>query len=204
MTVKQVVLGFGKATLPGTFASIACFRVTAPFSRDSGVNSGRQDRSYIRDYQVGNIPNYGMLYQRRVEQPLGTVLLLQSGWKQGGIPTKDAALFLRLREGATEWHIDARLPLNQGNTHGDRFRVFEGNADILTAEDLQTYGYEVNRQYRDKFMSREEIDECFILSKATEERVQRPNLMVVGVGADKKLVEVAQAPLRRMAINRKR
>lgn len=203
MNKMTCTLGFGKANLPGTYASIACFRLKPPFMRDSAVNSGRQSRDHMRDYSVGIIEERGMLYQRRVEHDVGTVVMLQSGWKRGGSPIRDGALFLRLREDAVEWRISAKLPLSDGNTFGGEFVVFEGRADMLSADELQTFGFEVNRSYRSRFMAQEEIDECFILQAVSNERTPRPSLMLVGTGAERKLVEVAAAPSRRLVLRKR-
>lgn len=203
MSKQTCILGFGKANLPGTYASIACFRLKPPFMRDSAVNSGRQDRNYSRDYAIGAIEERGMLYQRRVEHETGTVVMLQSGWKRNGSPIRDGAIFLRLREDATEWRITAKLPLSDGNTYGAEFVVFEGRADMLNADELQTFGFEVNRSYRSRFMAREEIDECFLLQILSQERSARPSLMIVGTGEQRRLVEVAAAPSRRLVLRKR-
>ena len=203
MSLQQVTLGFGKANLPVTLASIACFRVQAPFVRDSAANSGKTVRAATRDYSIGIAPDFGSLYSRLVEHKQGEVLLLQSGWKRRGASIRDGAIFLRLRDGAPKWSIIAKLPTEAQNLHGAEFEVFNGFADMLNVEDLESFGMEVPNHYRSKFMSAEEVDECFILRQELPERLPRPGLMRVMEGGKEKVVEVAKAPARRMRLGRR-
>lgn len=199
MSVQQVTLGFGKANFPVTYASFTCQRVTAPFVRDSGVSSGRSlGFNTGQEYMVGTIKERGSVYVRPVEHPQGQVLLLQAGWKRNGVSIRDGAIFLRLREGAAKWEIRFKIPLDNGNVIGADFVGFVGHADMLTAEDMGTFGFEVPRSYRQKFMSDEEVEECFTIRRLDDERAPRPNLMVVGTGKEAKVVEVAQQPRRRI------
>lgn len=204
MSVQQIKLGFGKANFRITLATFACQRVTAPFVRESGVTSGRSlGFNAGHEYMVGAIREWGSVYNRDVEHPQGTVLLLQAAWRRSGVPIRDGAIFLRLREGAPKWEIRFKIPLDQGNVIGSDFIGFLGHADLLTHEDMGTFGFEVPRSYRQKFMSDEEVEECFTIRQAESERLPRPNLMIVGAGKDAKVVEVAQEPRRRLAIRRR-
>lgn len=203
MDTQQVILGFGRANFPATSASYACFRVQAPFNRDTGINSGTQDRGYGKEYMAGAISAYGTLYERKVTHPMGTILILQVGEKRRGAPIRDGALFLRLRDGAPRWKVEGRIPTDACNMHGDRFTMFVGNADILTVDELDSFGIEANRMYREKFMSEEQIDECFILTMEAKEVKPRPNVMVVGEGKSRRTVEVAVAPSRRLRLPKK-
>lgn len=204
MSVQQVTLGFGKANFPNTYASFTCQRVSAPFVRDSGVSSGRSmGFNSGQEYMVGAVTEHGSVYVRPVEHEQGRVLLLQTGWRRNGVPIRDGAIFLRLRETAAKWEIRFKVPLDHGNVIGADFIGFTGRADILSADELGTFGLEVPRSYRQKFMSEEEVDECFVLRRLEEERSPRPNLMIVGAGKEAKIVEVAQAPSRRIVMRRR-
>ena len=198
MSVQIVTLGFGKANFPITLTTLTCFRVATPFVRDSAVNSGKQNRGTYREYQLGAIKPQGSVYTVDVEHPQGTIVLLQAAWKRRGAPIRDGAVFLRLRDGAPKWKIKARLPTEHENHHGDLALMFEGYADILAPDDLSTYGIEAPRHWREKFMSMEEVEECFTLEQMQQERIPRPSLLIVNDKGGKRLVKVAAAPPRRL------
>lgn len=193
----QVYIGIGKANFKLIYASFACMRVKPPFLRDSALSSGRQIRDgQTGEWHAGAIAEHGVLYRRLIEHEPGTILMLQVGWKRNGAPTRDGAIFLRLREGASRWSIEGRLPMDADNRHGEFFNLFTGNADMLAPADLAAYGIEANKNYRERFMAAEEIEECFRVSCVVAESIPRPNLTLVGEGETRRLVEVA-APLRR-------
>ncbi len=202
MSQQIITLGFGKANFPATLATFACFRVRPPFLRDSAVTSGAQQRGQGSDYHAGAIDVHGTLYVRPVSHANGEILLFQSSWKRRGAPIRDGAIFLRLREGAAKWAIHAKLPMEPENRHGAQFKVFEGCADLLSADELMGFGLEAPRMYRQKFMSEEEVDECYVLEELQEERAARPNLLVVKDGDKTKVVEVASKPQRRLVFRR--
>lgn len=198
MSVQEIQVGFGKCNFPVTLTTLTCFRVKAPFIRDSAASSGRSIRGAYREYLAGAVPDFGVLYSKGVEHNQGEVILLQSGWKRRGASIRDAAVFLRLRDGAAKWRIEAKLPTEVQNQYGGQFSVFDGFADVMSLDDLSAAGFEVPRHYREKFMSEEEVDECFLLSQMLPERLARPGLMVVRDGGKEKVVEVASAPARRI------
>lgn len=195
----EVSLGFGKATLPGTVASIACFRVAAPFIRDSGVSSGRR-AGPSREFFVGATASHGSLYSSEVTHPEGTTLLFQVSWMRNGLPIRDGAVFLRLRSQGPLWKLQARLPLEPQNIWGGSFEVFKGRADILAASDLEEAGITPFQSYLSKFMLPEEVDECFIIQRQGDEIAPRPRVVQVEGEHGAKLVEVATPARRRMRI----
>lgn len=200
--VQAVVIGFGKANFPDTLATFAVFRVRTPFYRESGVTTGRQIPGAYAEYLAGAHADHGSLYRKTVEHKMGDVIALQASWKRNGSPLRDGAVFLRLRDGATKWKIEAKLPRSQANRIGGEFVVFEGHADILTVDDLDEAGFALPGSWRDKFMSEEEVDECFVFEQLLAERLPRPVLTTVIRDGKETVVEVAPKPLRRMLFRR--
>jgi hypothetical protein len=198
---SHVVLGFGKANFPDTLASYTCQKVEAPFVRVSAVTSGKA-LSGGHEYLPGSIPHRGTIWVRPVEHPEGTLILLQASWKRSGAPIRDGAVFLKLRNQGAQWEVNFRLPTDACNVVGDSVRAFEGRADILGEQELASIGIEVPRMFRDKFMTDEEVDECFTIVRVSAEIAPRPQRILVGEGRDAKVVELAAAPLRRMAFRR--
>lgn len=193
-------VGFGSATLPVTSVVLSAQKVSAPFSRTSAAFS--VPRTSLSRFMVGPVQEFGVLYRTLIEHPVGTVLLIGSRWlRNAASPVRDGAIFLRLRPDAPRWSITATLPANPKNQIGSSFEVFCGHADILGIDALHDIGIVPPRSYESKFMSPEEIDECFVLSKLSE-GTPPPSLVVVGSGSDSRVVEVAAAPARRMRFRR--
>lgn len=200
---SHVTLGFGKANFPDTSASYTCQKVEGPFVRVSAVTSGKP-LSGGREYLPGRIPHRGTIWVRPVEHPEGTLILLQASWKRNGAPIRDGAIFLKLRNQGAQWEIDFKVPTDHENVIGDRVRAFEGRCDVLGALELTNMGIEIPRMFRDKFMSDEEVDECFYITRVSSEIAARPQRVLVGEGREAKVVEMAAAPARRMAFRRPR
>lgn len=205
MAEQRVTLGFGSANFPLTYAGLTCQRVQPPFRRESGVTTGKSSGfGSGTEYLVGAVQERGRVWVRDVAHEQGTILLLQAAWRRSGAPVRDGAIFLRLREHAARWSIKYKLPRDRENVLGGETIAFEGNADILTYEEMAGFGLEVPRTYRDKFLSEEEVDECFVIRQLEEARAARPGLVLVGEGASAKIVEVAQTPMRRMVFRGRR
>lgn len=200
---QAVTLSYGKATFSNTTATYAVMKVTPPFIRVTAVTSGKRigGNHYTL---VGQYEHNGGLSRTTVEHPNGTVLLLQVSWKRGGAPIRDGALFLRLRAGAPMIEVCSFLPLDHENMQGDRFVSFTGYADIMGAEELMLLGIQVPRMYTDKFMTMEELEECFSLRQLASETIGRPQLSAIATATGVELREVAAEPQRRMILRRKR
>lgn len=197
----EVAVATGSANFPGTGATISCQRVTAPFKRDSAITSGA--RVGYQEFPVAALPQRGALHRFVVSHAEGTLLMLQSRWLRNAAPIRDGAVFLRLRATGPLWRIAAKLPLSAENVVGDTFVAFEGRADVLTIEDLTKAGIVVPSSYEKRFMSPEEVDECYVFDRLSDEIRPRPVLRTVASADGTKVVEMAAAPARRMTFRRK-
>jgi len=137
-----------------------------------------------------------------VAQPEGTIFLLQSRWVRNASPIRDGAVFVRLRATGPLWQIKAKMPMSAENILGDSFVAFEGRADVLTIEELRTAGVEIPTQYEKRFMSHEEVDECYVFDRLSDETQPRPVLRTINGADGPKVVEVAPTPARRMVFRR--
>lgn len=196
---QTVSLGYGKANFPGTLATYSCMKTTAPFARVTAITSGKRHGKPVHE-AAGTMEHHGGFTTGSVEHPNGTVILLQASWKRGGAPLRDAALFMRLRAGAPLYRVNAFVPTNMANTYGDRVSVFCGYADIMSNDELQLLGIQVNRSYSEKFMDFEEVDECYEIIELMPESQGRPQLSAIATPTGIELREVAQAPQRRLVL----
>ena len=202
MPGMTVTLGYGKANFARTVATFACLKVTPPFNTVSAAVSGanRGGKQYI---QCGTLDLNGGVSLANVEHPVGTVILLQVSWKRQGMALKDGAIFLRLRPGAPLYNIAGMVPLSPENMVGDNVQLFSGYADVLSADDLAYLRIQPKSYYLDKFMDPEELEECFVISKAMEETTPRPEVAIVATAQGPQLREVAQTPARRLIIRKR-
>ena len=198
---QTVSLMAGKASYPGNLTTYACLGVEAPFVRSTALNSGVRQGSF-GSIPAGMYPHNGNFFGGNVAHRIGTVILLQVSGKRGGLPVRDGAIFVRLRTGAPLWAISGTVPTHFENTCGDRIQMFAGYADILNADELDLLGIRPNRSYIDKFMTEDEVAECFHLTMLSEETVPRPQLSVIATPTGNKLQEVAQEPERRLRFRR--
>jgi len=194
-------LGYGKANLSDTLVTYANMKVVAPFSRTSAVTSGRR-HGQNSSSPVGRFDMTGALITARSEHENGTIILLQASWKRMRAPVADGALFFRLRAGAPLYRVDAKVPTGRENMYGDRFTIFSAYADIMNPDDLQQAGIVLPAQYENKFMSDEEIQECFYLMQLAPESAPRPAPVAILGAAGVVYREMAQVPARRIRIRR--
>lgn len=200
MSGQIIKLGAGKANFPGTLATYATMKVSAPFTRVSALTSGKQ---HARNYaQAGRMDHHGGFMDVSSEHPQGTVILLQVSWKRNGAPLRDGALFLRLRLGAPLYTVNAFVPTEQQNVFGDRLTMFSGYADIMNAEELDDIGITPNDSYLYKFMQQGELEECFTIDLIQQETIGKPSLTPISTPAGVELREVVQEPRRRMIFRR--
>lgn len=198
----MVTVGFGKANFPDTLATYTCQRVRPPFVRESAASTGRAVGGRGDTFMAGFIRQHGELYSRRVEHDEGEIVLLQVGWRTNGLPIRDAAIFIRLRNLAASWEIRAHVPSCQENAIGGNFLMFSGHGDILHPVELKDLGFQINKFYTDKYMEPEEIDECFTILPIAPEVTPAPRMEVVVRGGQEVLVQVAAKPMRRLNFRR--
>lgn len=198
---QMIEVGYGKANLSNTLTTYAVMKVTEPFARVSGVTAGKRE-GYGTTHQVGRHEMTGALINCRVEHDNGTVLLIQTGWKRSGIAIRDGALFMRLRAGAPLYRITAKVPLGPENLFGEWFTVFSGYADIMNEADLQVLGLKVPRQYLDRYMSTEELEECFEINQLAAPTQSKPQLSAIATPEGIQMRELSSEPIRRLRFRR--
>jgi hypothetical protein len=195
-------LGYGSCNFSNTAAKVAVMKVEPPFKRSLAATSGAARGSSTR-HNAGTLDLHGFLVNQRSEHENGTILLVQVGWTRNGSPIREGALFLRLRAGAPQYRVMAKLPTNAENRYGDRFMAFTGFADIMNSADLVVSGLQVNRTYTDRYMSEEEMDECLEISQLSAETMPRPSLSAVATPEGLQMREIAQTPNRRLRLGRR-
>lgn len=200
MPAQNIEVGYGKANLSNTLATYAVMKVEAPFTRVSAASSGTRQTGSKQFANVGRHSLNGGFSIERVGHENGTIILAQVSWKRNGAPLRDGSLFMRLRAGAPLWRVSGKVPTGQDNMYGDRFVMFSGYADILNADDLAVAGIEVNRMYISKFMSMDELEECFELSQVSAATQNRPTATAIATPEGIQMKEVAQSPIRRMRL----
>lgn len=197
--MMNVRLGYGNANFANTVARYSNFKISAPFQRVSAVTSGRNAGNKT-SANPGRFDHSGYLIQQNVEHAFGTILLLQVSWLRSGAALRDGAIFLKLREGAPTYNINATVPTDHDNSFGDRFTMFSGMADILSAEDLQREEIVLNRSYASKFMEEDEQEECFSIFQVAPGRLPRPSLVEIESPTGTVLAEMSQTPSRRLRL----
>ena len=196
-------LGYGKANLSDLLATYASLKVTAPFTRITAINSGKQMPGSSMSTPVGRFDLNGALLNAKVEHPNGTIILVQTSWKRNGVGIRDAALFFRLREGAPLYDVRARVPIGRENICGESFMIFNGYADLLTPAELKLHSIEPHRNWATSFLNPEEIGECFIVTQQRAETIPRPTLQAIATAEGVQMREIPQTPNRRLNLRRR-
>lgn len=198
LTIK---VGFGKAVLRTSTTSFSAMRVTAPWVRDAAVSTGIRSRGTAVHLDVGrNNGINGNLYGDEVTHESGTIIMLTASRSIKGSPISDGAILLRLRQGAAYLNISGFLPTGPDNYCGDRFAMFQGNADIMSVEEVELLGIRVPHGYVQKFFDPEQIAECFDVVELRPAMAAKPEIVAVMTPSGVKIQEVAAAPSRRMRL----
>lgn len=200
---QTIHVGYGKANLTQTLASYVAWKVAPPFDKESAANSGQRIPGSYHAEPVGTTDHRGALITQRVKHRDGTVILLQSSWKRGGSPIRDGAIFVRLRSGAPSYRIRAKVPQDQHSVCANVFTVFEGRADILSGPELTVLNLQIPRNYTDRFMQLDELEECYEIEEFAPAIVERPQLTAVATSEGVKMVELATPPSRRLRVGRR-
>ncbi len=199
---QLITAGFGKANLSNVLATYSSMKVTAPFMRTTAINSGKTHGQKIA-LPVGRADHHGILLSQHVEHDNGTIIMVQASWKRNGSPIRDGALFVRLRAGAPLYNIIAKVPIGEQNIVGDSFMIFSGYADIMSLDDLQDNGIEVNGGFIRRFIQMDELEECFRISMMAPETVPRPQLTEVEGQNGPEMQPLAAPPLRRISLRKR-
>lgn len=195
---QTVLIGYGKVNFSSVSASFASFVVRPRFDRTVAGKSGRLSGN-AQAAQAGRFSHQGVLMNQMTLLPNNTILMLTSRWTRGGAPTRDGAVFLRLRARAAYLSISVKVPTHADMVCGDRHTVFAGHADMLGSEELEAAGIVPPPVYVAKFMQEEEINECFEIVQMVEEAEPAPEPRTIEVitprGVEQRVVE--SSPVRR-------
>lgn len=195
----ESTIAFGKINLSNASMSVAAWRISAPFKRDSAVNTGKKQVGTQIWTDCTSHPNIGGRFgSDRVRHPVGTILAFQTTRTRNKVRISDGTIFLRLREGAAFIALQVKLPTGPESLLGDRFIVFQGYADVLSLEELKVCGIEIARNYQSAYMDPEEVEENLEVVTVTPESVPRPELRTVVSGGKVKAIAIAQEPVRRI------
>lgn len=160
--MQSVSIGYGKATFKTASITLAGFVVEPPFIRTLASKKLTKHGSTIR-IPVSNTPDIdGWLFQDTVQAPDGIILMVQMQHKYRGSGLRDGAIFIRAREEGAGMLITANIPSDPRSTLGtSQHTVFAGSGDILTLEELNSAGIELNKNFISAFMDPEELAECY-------------------------------------------
>lgn len=199
---QRVRVGFGSVNLKNQSAKLAAFRVEAPYRRESAVSTGKTNSNWekypVSQYEQVN----GIMYNAYTTHPNGTILMLQSSWTRGGSPIRDGAIYLRLRQEAAMLNVEARIPHGPDSRIGSSFMVFQGHADILSADDALVYKISTPHHVIDRFFTPEEVDECYEITQIIPESAPRPAHALVHTAQGAQVCEIAPTPQRRLTFRR--
>lgn len=201
--MSNITVSFGKVNLATALHTLASFRVTPPFVRDSAANTGRVDVQGTQYAAATRHPEVGGGFTTKsVAHDEGTVILLQASRTRNRMRTADAGLFLRLRSSAPKIMVRTVLPTGPESVLGDRFISFIGNADILTLEELKALGFEIPRGWVSAYMQEDEIGELFLFEELAKQTAPRPTFVriVTANGVEVRAIQPERA--RRLRIRR--
>ena len=202
--VAGVSLCYGKINLSNQGQTVAVLRLKAPFDKSmSATTSGKVNLQSKEYHQATRYRDIGGGFTRqRVEHAQGTLILLQVSRTRNAVPTADAAIVLRLREGADLLSIAVRLPVGPESVLGESIQVFVGSADIMSPADLKLMGIKVPNYFRDRYMVQEEIDDLIEVSVVRAGTISKPTLQAVATSEGVVIAAVGVEEPRRLRLRR--
>lgn len=202
--MSGVSLCYGKINLSNQSQTVATLRLKPPFEKSmSATTAGRVNLQSKEYHQATRYRDIGGGFTRqRVDHEQGTLILLQVSRTRQGVPTADAAIVLRLREGADLLSIAARLPVGPESVLGESIQVFVGTADICNAADLKLLGVKIPSYYRDRYMAQEEIDDLLDVSVVRAGTIAKPTLQAVATSEGVVIAAMSVEAPRRLRLRR--
>lgn len=196
-------VGFGKAIFTGSTYTMSAMVVGKPWIRSPAATSGTRIRgAAVENYVGAHGAINGTLYNDGVQYAPGTILLLGSCNSRKGVPVSEGAILLRLRPQAAYLNVSAVLPPDRANVYGNRFSLFQGNADILSIDEAKVLGVEVPRGYVERFFQPDEIAERFDIVEVHAETAPAPEFVAVSTPSGIVVKEMAAVPQRRIRIRK--
>lgn len=198
-----VSVTYGKIVLSKSGQTVSSFRLKAPFQKDSAAQVGTVDLRSKESMAATRYRDIGGGFTRqRVELPANSLILLQISRTKNGTSYADAAIILRLREGADVLSISAKLPVGPESVLGDALQIFAGSADICDMGELQLLGIRIPKYYADRYMAQEEIDELFEISVVRPGLIAKPTLHAVATSEGVVIKAVGEEATRRIRLRR--
>lgn len=203
MSEQTISAAVGKATFQNLSHQLTVSVVEPPFTRKNAAGVGKRIGKSV--YMAGTSPLHGAYDEETFSLPDGKVLLIVSKWASRGSPTRDGAIFLRLRTGGPLYSIRATLPMHQDARLGESMECLRCAGDILSAADLHALRIEPYATFSSTHMDPEEIDECFQITRVTEGATPKPAFATVTNAAGQtETVTVAARPTRRLNLTPRR
>lgn len=184
MTEQVVSVGFGKENFATRNLSVRAWQVQGPWSLTQPSKHLKR-QGQMQTFPASQYPDInGKMYLDSVRAPDDTIMMIQASRRQtmgaGRVPDlTDAALILRTRTTGPMLNVQVFLPEANESLNGGQFLVFQGRADILSAEESELYGIYPGNAFIEHYMDEYEVGELF---KITE----------ISTGTPKQKLEVAQ------------
>lgn len=202
MSAQLVSVGFGKQSFSASSASFSAFVVTPEFKKELPSKAiGRQGN--VQSFPASAYPEVnGSMYVDSIPGVVdGTILLLQASQKQRATPIRDGAIFIHARTTGPMLAIRARMVAARESRLDSEFLVFQGRGDILTGDDLATYGIVPYANYLRTYMDADEIAECYTIEVMGAESAPRPSIETATT-RDGEVVALTPRPGRRRTLRR--
>lgn len=191
----------GKCTFRASSATIMSFAMAGNGSSARsypGVALKEVGKSYIPAAKDG-YKEHGQWTQASFYSQNGAIISIQVSIGNSVGLVAQGAIFLCLRDDADLISVSALLTPDTNSTY-DKVPVFTGRADVLTQEELESYGVVLLDNYIRVYMDEEEIDEIFKVSTVAK-GVKKPEMVSAVTVSGKVLrVPVSDGPVRKVRI----
>lgn len=202
--MRWVSVCYGKINLKNSGQTVASLRITPPFKKESAAQTGRLEHSSKEFMQATQYKDVGGGFTRqRVMHPEGTVIALQATRTRNGMTFAEGAIFLRLRNDADHLMITSILPIGPEGRLGDRIQVFQGAADVLTADEICILGLHMPSHYRKRYFNQDELDELFCVEVVRKGAVSKPQLVALSTSEGPVVRIIGQEEGRRIKIRKR-
>lgn len=200
--MQVVQIGYGKAVFPDASATLATFAVEPPWVRQF-PNTKFEAVGKAQPFGVTEFPQIsGNLMLASLTIPDRSVLCLQLSQRANGLPVRDGAVWLSVREKGPSITVAGNLPVHHESLLGPRFLMFQGRADVLSSDDVHDAGYEPLRAWVDAYMYEEEVEECFEVVELGPEIESKPRTEIVTSLSGEKVKILGATSRRRIRISK--
>jgi hypothetical protein len=106
-----------------------------------------------------------------------------------------------MRNNAAKYRVEATLTGSRDSFLGNSITIFEGHADLLTAEQVKALSIPITPQWESTMMNLTELVECFNVTKLVPEK-SPPPVLSTATDADGKQVAIATRRVRKINVER--